>query len=102
MVMGSSEKFKRSSVASKTGLPGKGGGLGGPVDRDRVVKRVNYKGCCTPDIHVLAIPTKSLEKEDKRIGEKWDGDLLVHRILLRKGLITCTYFSNMPLTSVYF
>jgi hypothetical protein len=33
--MGSSGKFKRSSVASQTGQPGKGGGLGGPVYRER-------------------------------------------------------------------
>jgi hypothetical protein len=38
--MGSSGKFKRSSVASQTGQPGKGSGLVGPVYRERVVKRL--------------------------------------------------------------
>jgi hypothetical protein len=37
--MGNSEKFKRSSVASQTGLPGKGGGLVSPVYRELVMKR---------------------------------------------------------------
>jgi hypothetical protein len=37
--MGSSGKFKRSSVGSLTGQPGKGGGLVGPVYRERVVKK---------------------------------------------------------------
>jgi hypothetical protein len=39
--MGSSGKFKRSSVDSQTGQPGMGGGLGGPVYRERVVKKLN-------------------------------------------------------------
>jgi hypothetical protein len=37
--MGSSGKLKRSSVDSQTGQPGIGGGLGGPVYREWVVKR---------------------------------------------------------------
>jgi hypothetical protein len=40
-ILESSGKFKRSSVDSQTGQPGKGGGLGGPVYRERVVKRLN-------------------------------------------------------------
>jgi hypothetical protein len=40
--MGSSGKFKRSSVASPTGQPGKGGGLVVPVYRERVVKRLRH------------------------------------------------------------
>jgi hypothetical protein len=35
-----SGKFKRSSVASQTGQPEKGGGVVGPVYRERVVKRL--------------------------------------------------------------
>jgi hypothetical protein len=38
--MGSSGKFKGSSVASQTGQPGRGGGLVGPVYRERVVNRL--------------------------------------------------------------
>jgi hypothetical protein len=41
--MGSSRKFKRWSVASQTGLPGKGGDLGGPVHRERVVRWLRPK-----------------------------------------------------------
>jgi hypothetical protein len=37
-----SGKFKISSVAAQTGQPGKGGGLGGPVYRERVVKRLMF------------------------------------------------------------
>jgi hypothetical protein len=44
---GSSGKFKRSSVASQAGLPGKGGERGRPVYRDVVVKR--FKNTFGPD-----------------------------------------------------
>jgi hypothetical protein len=44
--MGSSGKFKRSSVASQTGQPGKGGGLVGSVYRERVVTHRTLKKCC--------------------------------------------------------
>jgi hypothetical protein len=40
--MRSSGKFKRSSVASRTGQPGKGGGLVGPVYQERAVKRLRF------------------------------------------------------------
>jgi hypothetical protein len=40
--VGSSRKFKRLSVASQTDLPGKGGGLVGPVYQELVVKRLKW------------------------------------------------------------
>jgi hypothetical protein len=64
--VGSSRKFKRSSVASQTGLPGKGGGLVRPVYWERMVKRPR-KNFFTIGPVVLAPDTQTCATELKKV-----------------------------------